>query len=114
MPLANGKVVRAGGFFQSGQDVNYITLTLQVGEQAFPAIFHEFSHLLVRGVFADAPLWFNWLRRCFGWTISAVRGPCWVPSSHVPPTRGTGIARARCLRGPPGCRTDATRWKRRV
>jgi tetratricopeptide (TPR) repeat protein len=59
MPLANGKVVRVAGLFQPGEDVNYITLPLQAGERAFPVIFHEYSHLLTRGVFADAPLWFN-------------------------------------------------------
>jgi hypothetical protein len=28
-------------------------------EQAYPSIFHEFAHLLLRGVFDDAPLWFS-------------------------------------------------------
>jgi tetratricopeptide (TPR) repeat protein len=59
MPVTNGKVVRIGGLFVGAQDVNYITLNLDAGEQAYRAIFHEFSHLLTRGVFADAPLWFN-------------------------------------------------------
>jgi tetratricopeptide (TPR) repeat protein len=48
-----------GGFFQSGQDVNYITLSLESAEQGLAVVFHEFSHLLLRNVFADAPLWFN-------------------------------------------------------
>ena len=59
LPRESGRVIRAGGFFQSGVDVNYIALTLQAGDQAYRAIFHEFSHLLLRGYFADAPLWFN-------------------------------------------------------
>jgi tetratricopeptide (TPR) repeat protein len=59
MPVANGKIVRVGGLFVGAQDVNYITLNLEAGQQAYRAIFHEFSHLLTRGVFADAPLWFN-------------------------------------------------------
>ena len=59
MPVTNGKVVRIGGLFVGAQDVNYITLNVEAGEQAYRAIFHEFSHLLTRGVFADAPLWFN-------------------------------------------------------
>ena len=59
MPRHNGEVVRAGGFFQSGQDVNYITLNVQAGQGAFHVVFHEYSHLLLRGVFADAPVWFN-------------------------------------------------------
>jgi tetratricopeptide (TPR) repeat protein len=59
MPRRNGAVVRVGGFFQSGQDVNYITLNVQAGQGAFHVVFHEYSHLLLRGVFADAPVWFN-------------------------------------------------------
>ena len=59
MPRRNGEVVRVGGFFQSGQDVNYITLNVQAGQGAFHVVFHEYSHLLLRGVFADAPVWFN-------------------------------------------------------
>ena len=58
MPVDNGAVVPVGGFFQPGQDVNY-TLMLDAAGQGFPVIFHEFSHLLLRSVFADAPLWFN-------------------------------------------------------
>ena len=59
MPVANGAVVPVGGFFQPGEDVNYITLTLESADQGLDVIFHEFSHLLLRRVFADAPLWFN-------------------------------------------------------
>jgi hypothetical protein len=59
MPRANGRVVPVTGYFQPGQDVNYITLMLEAGEQAYPVIFHEYAHLLLRGVFAGAPVWFN-------------------------------------------------------
>jgi len=49
------------GYFQAGQDVNYITLTTEVrGQQdPFSVIFHEYTHLLVENTFADVPLWFN-------------------------------------------------------
>ena len=59
MPVIDGKVVTAGGFFQPGDDTNYIALTLESAAQGFPVVFHEFAHLLLRGVFADAPVWFN-------------------------------------------------------
>ena len=59
MPVMDGKVVTAGGFFQPGEDTNYIALTLESASQGFPVVFHEFAHLLLRGVFADAPVWFN-------------------------------------------------------
>jgi len=49
------------GFFQAGQDVNYITLTteLQGTQDPFSVIFHEYTHLLVNNTFENAPLWFN-------------------------------------------------------
>ena len=59
MPLANGRTVPVDGFFVDGADVNYITMNVEAGEQAFPVVFHEFTHLLLNNAFAHAPLWFN-------------------------------------------------------
>jgi tetratricopeptide (TPR) repeat protein len=56
---ANGEPVRVGGLFQPGQDVNYITLSFEAGNAAYPTIFHEYSHLLLRREFSDAPVWIN-------------------------------------------------------
>jgi tetratricopeptide (TPR) repeat protein len=49
------------GYFQAGSDVNYIALSTEFqGEQdAFEVIFHEYTHLLVKNTFENAPLWFN-------------------------------------------------------
>lgn len=49
------------GYFQSGPDVNYITLTTEVNGQQDPfnTIFHEYTHLLVNNTFQNAPVWFN-------------------------------------------------------
>lgn len=49
------------GYFQKGQDVNYITLTTELtgGQDPFNVIFHEYTHLLVNNTFENAPLWFN-------------------------------------------------------
>ncbi|HEX3282085.1 MAG TPA: tetratricopeptide repeat protein [Pyrinomonadaceae bacterium] len=49
------------GYFQPGQDVNYITLTNEVhGEQdPFKVIFHEYTHLLINNTTPNVPLWFN-------------------------------------------------------
>ena len=59
MPVANGRTVPVDGFFVDGADTNYITMNVEAGEQAFPVVFHEFSHLLLSSAFARAPLWFN-------------------------------------------------------
>ncbi|HEY3580196.1 MAG TPA: tetratricopeptide repeat protein, partial [Pyrinomonadaceae bacterium] len=49
------------GYFQPGQEVNYIALTTEVrGQQdPFNVIFHEYTHLLVDNTFESAPVWFN-------------------------------------------------------
>ena len=50
------------GYFQPGEDVNYITLTTEKAseDQPFRTIFHEYVHLLVDNtVGAGVPLWFN-------------------------------------------------------
>jgi tetratricopeptide (TPR) repeat protein len=49
------------GFFQSGPDVNYITLTTEVegDQEPFNIIFHEYTHLLVNNTLPNAPSWFN-------------------------------------------------------
>jgi len=50
------------GYFQAGEDVNYITLTSEKSSdvQPFRTIFHEYIHLLVENTMgATVPLWFN-------------------------------------------------------
>jgi tetratricopeptide (TPR) repeat protein len=50
------------GYFQPGEDVNYITLTSEKSseDQPFRTIFHEYVHLLVENTMgATVPLWFN-------------------------------------------------------
>src|SRR6266478_3399083 len=50
------------GYFQPGEDVNYITLTTEKSsdEQPFRTIFHEYVHLLVENTMGGTvPLWFN-------------------------------------------------------
>lgn len=50
------------GYFQSGEDVNYIALTSErtTEAQPFRVIFHEYVHLLVNNTMGETvPLWFN-------------------------------------------------------
>src|SRR5215212_4307915 len=49
-PVADGKTVEVAGYFQSGDDVNYITLMPERAggaENPYATIYHEFTHLLV-------------------------------------------------------------------
>ncbi|HEX8723719.1 MAG TPA: DUF1570 domain-containing protein, partial [Pyrinomonadaceae bacterium] len=61
-PVADGKTVAVAGYFQPGEDVNYITLTTERGaESPFSTIYHEYVHLLVENSLGRGavPAWFN-------------------------------------------------------
>ena len=48
------------GYFQKGDDVNYITLTSELsGENPFSVIYHEYVHLLIDNNLGNTPAWFN-------------------------------------------------------
>jgi len=49
------------GYFQSGPDVNYITLTTEThsDQDPFGIIFHEYTHLFVNNNMGNPPVWFN-------------------------------------------------------
>lgn len=52
----------AAGYFQPGEDVNYIVLTIEGSEaETFPTIFHEYTHFLIDNSLgrANIPPWFN-------------------------------------------------------
>ena len=50
----------SAGYFQRGQDVNYITLSTELGAQSpFDVIYHEYVHLLVDNTTGNMPAWFN-------------------------------------------------------
>ena len=59
MPRDGGRVVDSAGMFVEGPDSVYIAVRLDRGEASFRSVFHEYSHLLLRGVFPDAPLWLH-------------------------------------------------------
>src|SRR2546430_13264055 len=48
------------GYFQKGEDVNYITLTTELNAQnPFSVIYHEYVHLLVDNTSGNVPRWFD-------------------------------------------------------
>ncbi|MGH9752923.1 MAG: tetratricopeptide repeat protein [Blastocatellia bacterium] len=60
MPVYEGKVSEVAGYFQSGPDVNYITLTAELGQESpFSTIFHEYVHSLTNDNTYSAPPWFS-------------------------------------------------------
>lgn len=61
-PVVNGKPSDVAGYFQSGREVNYITLTTEKqAENPYSTIFHEYVHLLVNNSIGktSVPPWFN-------------------------------------------------------
>ncbi|HEX8459755.1 MAG TPA: tetratricopeptide repeat protein [Pyrinomonadaceae bacterium] len=61
-PTYGGDLRRdVAGYFQFSPDVNYITLSLNVGGGRDPlsVLFHEYVHAVVRNNYAGAPVWFN-------------------------------------------------------
>jgi tetratricopeptide (TPR) repeat protein len=60
-PLYRGQPAGVAGFFQSSQDLDYITFSVDRNHvrNADALAYHEYVHVLVRNVFRNAPLWFN-------------------------------------------------------
>ena len=59
-PLYQGRPANLAGFFQPGDDVNYIAISLDASERdPFRTAFHEYVHLHVKDNIPGAPLWLN-------------------------------------------------------
>ncbi len=59
-PLYQGRPAELAGYFQQGDDVNYIAISLEPGgREPLNAAFHEYVHLYVRTNIPQAPLWLN-------------------------------------------------------
>jgi FimV-like protein len=59
-PLYQGRPANLAGFFQPGEDVNYIAISLDPSDRdPFSTAFHEYVHLHVRDNIPGAPLWLN-------------------------------------------------------
>jgi len=59
-PLYQGKPANVAGYFQPGEDVNYIAITLDPSvKDPFSTAFHEYIHVHVNESIPAAPLWLN-------------------------------------------------------
>ncbi|HJQ71684.1 MAG TPA: tetratricopeptide repeat protein [Blastocatellia bacterium] len=62
-PVVDNKVSKeVAGYFQPGEDVNYITVSIERrSDNSFRTIFHEYIHMLVNNTQADLeyPVWFD-------------------------------------------------------
>ncbi|MGH9873816.1 MAG: tetratricopeptide repeat protein [Pyrinomonadaceae bacterium] len=58
--LYQGKPANVAGYFQPGDDVNYIAISLDAGERdPYATAFHEYVHLHLRDSVPGIPLWLN-------------------------------------------------------
>ncbi len=59
-PLYQGRPANIAGFFQPGDDVNYIAISLDASDRdPFSTAFHEYVHLHLRDNVPNTPLWLN-------------------------------------------------------
>lgn len=59
-PLYQGRPLNLAGFFQPGEDVNYIAMSLDARERdPYSVAFHEYVHLHLRDNVPQAPVWLN-------------------------------------------------------
>ena len=58
-PMFRGRPIEVGGYFQAGEDVNYIVVNAENLEFAVPAIFHEYAHFLISENQGGVPVWVN-------------------------------------------------------
>src|SRR6266576_3447549 len=59
-PLYQGKPAELAGYFQPGDDVNYIAISLERGSRdSLNAAFHEYVHLYISNNAPQTPLWLN-------------------------------------------------------
>ncbi len=56
-PLFEGRPVDVAGYFQAGEDVNYLTVNADSLDFALPTVFHEYSHFLLSNGYGQAPVW---------------------------------------------------------
>jgi tetratricopeptide (TPR) repeat protein len=56
-PLFRGNAVDVGGYFQGGEDVNYVSINAEFADFALLTIFHEYSHFLVSNSMGQLPAW---------------------------------------------------------
>jgi cytochrome c-type biogenesis protein CcmH/NrfG len=56
-PLFRGKPIELAGYFQSGEDVNYIAVNGEFLDLAVLTIFHEYAHFLVINSQGRVPVW---------------------------------------------------------
>lgn len=56
-PMFRGNTVELAGYFQGGEEANYIAIDAEDLDVAVPSIFHEYAHALIRDRQGEVPVW---------------------------------------------------------
>jgi tetratricopeptide (TPR) repeat protein len=56
-PLYKGKPMDVAGYFVRPPDANFVALPVERGQEGFPIIFHEYTHLLLSHAIKSPPIW---------------------------------------------------------
>jgi tetratricopeptide (TPR) repeat protein len=101
-PRFEGRAIEAAGFFQSGEDANFIVVNGSTGEQALTTILHEYAHAVVSNRMGSLPAWLNEGLAEFYETFESRNGGRsaligLAPAHHVQLLRGTTLIPLRDL-----------------
>lgn len=58
-PKYQGKPIELSGLFLGRQDVNYIAIAGDSGDDGLRVVFHEYAHLIISNVGRNIPIWLN-------------------------------------------------------
>lgn len=56
-PRFEGRPIDVVGYFQPGDEIDYVAINAGFGPQALRIVFHEYAHVLARNTTGDLPLW---------------------------------------------------------
>ena len=84
-PLYQGLPANVAGYFQSGEDVNYIAISLDPAERVpYDTAFHEYVHLHLKDSLPGAPLWLNEGLAEFYGALQFARGEALLGAAILP------------------------------
>ena len=84
-PLYQGRPANVAGYFQSGDDVNYIAISLDPAERVpYDTAFHEYVHLHLKDSLPGAPLWLNEGLAEFYGALQFARGEALLGAAILP------------------------------
>ncbi len=56
-PLYKGKPMDVAGYFVRPPDASFVAMSVERGQEGFPIIFHEYTHLLLSHAIKSPPIW---------------------------------------------------------